>query len=238
MRYGFIRNLDRMEPTIEEQKQMIKSVINRIVVEKEPYQIQSNKLKELIAKMEPGDTLVVATFKVLGITTKQFLELCHEFKTKNLEIYIKDIQIFTGNKKNEKFFEIMEYLRVSEIELQRERALKASVNNPLIGARKAINDDDVKMAVELRKQGHSYQEITEKTGISKSTVWRYFKEYEDAEREEMKSKRRKLDNALVQEMIKLLDEGVSQVDIAEKLNISNRTVSKYAKLHLNNDSKA
>ena len=43
-------------------------------------------------------------------------------------------------------------------------------------------DDIIKQIIELREEGYSFSEIAKKLGLSKTTVWRYYKEWEEKNR--------------------------------------------------------
>ena len=43
-------------------------------------------------------------------------------------------------------------------------------------------DDIIKQIIELREKGYSFSEIAKKLGLSKTTVWRYYKEWEEKNR--------------------------------------------------------
>ncbi len=92
--------------------------------------------------------------------------------------------------------------------------------------------------IALRKEGYSVKKISEMFQIDERKIYKEYKKIleqnllteGDIEEGKKKKRRRALENnSLIMKIFELKKQGVSGVEIAKKLNISNTTISKYTK---------
>ncbi len=135
---------------------------------------QLNQLME-DARLRKFDVLVFYKLDRLARSVKQLIDLFDFLGSKNIDIVsIKD-PIDTTTPSGKLIFHIMAAISEFERELTRQRVIdgidRAREEGKHIG-RKPVKLN-VEIAREMKKQGYSYEEISEKLGVSKATV--YFK---------------------------------------------------------------
>lgn len=140
-------------------------------------------LDSLLIKLRKDDILVVYKLDRLGRTMHQLVNLINEFKVSGVNfVSIKD-GIDTSTITGRFMFNIMGAVAEMEREVINERvntglaSAKARGRN---GGRKKVNDNSkINIALNMLKDGYSKKEVTEATGITRTTLYRYIKESQD-----------------------------------------------------------
>lgn len=133
---------------------------------------QLNQLME-DARLKKFDVLVFYKLDRLARSVKQLIELFDFLGSKNIDIVsIKD-PIDTTTPSGKLIFHIMAAISEFERELTRQRVIdgidRAKEEGKHIG-RKPVKLN-LEIAKEMKKQGFSYEQISEKLGVSKATVY-------------------------------------------------------------------
>ncbi|OIS70787.1 resolvase, partial [Bacillus subtilis] len=116
----------------------------------------------------------------LGRTTKQLIELAQWLDENNIDLQIVDMNISTKDAMGKMFFTMMSAFAELEANLLSERTKKglaAARSRGKIGGRPSIPDHKKR---EIRflfdEQNLTGEQISERTGVSRSTVYRAIKE--------------------------------------------------------------
>ena len=179
-KYGYARvstrsqELDRQIDLLKEQN------CNEILTEKmtgtKANRPQLNRLKD---KLRPGDTVVVESFSRLGRSTKDLIALVNYFEENKVKLVSLKENFDTSTPHGRLMMTVFQAFSQFERDLIVERTkegLKSARARGRKGGRPRVNQRDVARAVKLyESQTYSIREITEMTGISKATIYRYLK---------------------------------------------------------------
>lgn len=179
-KYGYARvstrsqELDRQIDLLKEQN------CNEILTEKmtgtKANRPQLNRLKD---KLRPGDTVVVESFSRLGRSTKDLIDLVNYFEENKVKLVSLKENFDTSTPHGRLMMTVFQAFSQFERDLIVERTkegLKSARARGRKGGRPRVNQRDVARAVKLyESQTYSIREITEMTGISKATIYRYLK---------------------------------------------------------------
>lgn len=137
------------------------------------------ELERMLAYAEPGDTVIVWKLDRIGRSTRHLIELVDGFKERGIHFISLTDAIDTTTALGELIFIILAALAQFERSMTIERTyagLAASRARGKKGGRPKANQDKLDLAIELYKgKKHSIPKITELTGISKTTLYRYIK---------------------------------------------------------------
>ena len=137
---------------------------------------QLNRLKD---KIRPGDTVIVESFSRLGRSTKDLIDLVTYFEEHEVKLVSLKENFDTSTPHGRLMMTVFQAFSQFERDLIVERTkegLKSARARGRKGGRPRVNQKDVDRAVKLYKsQVYSVKEITEMTGISKATLYRYLK---------------------------------------------------------------
>ncbi|HBL3518457.1 TPA: recombinase family protein, partial [Enterococcus faecium] len=138
---------------------------------------QLNRLKD---KIRPGDTVIVESFSRLGRSTKDLIDLVTYFEEHHVKLVSLKENFDTSTPHGRLMMTVFQAFSQFERDLIVERTkegLKSARARGRKGGRPRVNQKDVDRAVKLYKsQVYSVKEITEMTGISKATLYRYLKD--------------------------------------------------------------
>ena len=138
---------------------------------------QLNRLKD---KIRPGDTVIVESFSRLGRSTKDLIDLVTYFEEHQVKLVSLKENFDTSTPHGRLMMTVFQAFSQFERDLIVERTkegLKSARARGRKGGRPRVNQKDVDRAVKLYKsQVYSVKEITEMTGISKATLYRYLKD--------------------------------------------------------------
>ena len=180
MVYGYARvstsdqNLDRQKDALE------KYGIDMLFCEK----ISGTKknrpeLDEMLSTLQDGDTIVIESLSRLGRSVKNLAELMELFNDKNVRLISLKETIDTTSSTGRLLFTILSSLAQFERDVLVERTregLNAAIARGRTGGRPKLNQTAVSKALALyNTKQYSLKEITDLTGVSKSTLYRAIK---------------------------------------------------------------
>ena len=134
------------------------------------------ELSKLLDRMTEGDTVVIESLSRLGRSTKDLIELTELFQQKGVHLVSLKESIDTSTSTGKLLFTLMSAIAQFERDVIADRTregLNAARARGRNGGRPKANADSVRKAVKLYKtQQYSIREITELTGVKKSTLYR------------------------------------------------------------------
>ena len=179
--YGYARVSTRSQELNRQLDLLNEQNCNEILTEKmtgtEADRPQLNRLKD---KIRPGDTVIVESFSRLGRSTKDLIDLVTYFEEHQVKLVSLKENFDTSTPHGRLMMTVFQAFSQFERDLIVERTkegLKSARARGRKGGRPRVNQKDVDRAVKLYKsQVYSVKEITEMTGISKATLYRYLKD--------------------------------------------------------------
>ncbi|MBM6973846.1 recombinase family protein [Lactobacillus gallinarum] len=138
---------------------------------------------KLMNTVTAGDTVIVTKLDRLARNTEDALKIVKELRSKNVTLNIKNLGVIDNNPSGNLIFTIFSAFAQFERDLiiarteegkEWAREHKANYNE---GRPLDYDYDRIKFAYDLRKRGYTISEITKNTGISKTTLYRRFREY-------------------------------------------------------------
>ncbi len=140
---------------------------------------ERHTLESVVARMQPGDMLVVTELHRIGKTTRQLTELTELLKNKQIHLVSLQEGIDTSQSMGSIYFNLMEGLAVMERSLIKERTL-VGLNNARkkgkIGGRPKIDPKTVKKIRHLYyEKKETIQFISTKCNVSVGTCYKYIK---------------------------------------------------------------
>lgn len=178
--YGYARVSTRSQE-LDRQLDLLKEHnCNEILTEKmtgtKANRPQLNRLKD---KLRPGDTVVVESFSRLGRSTKDLIELVNYFEEHDVKLVSLKEKFDTTTPQGRLMMTVFQAFSQFERDLIVERTkegLKSARARGRNGGRPKANPKDVARALKLyHSKEYSVKEITEMTGISRATLYRYLK---------------------------------------------------------------
>jgi len=135
------------------------------------------ELMKLIDQLRDGDVVVISELTRLSRSTKDLFSIVELIQSKGADIKsLKEAWLDTTTPHGKLMFTIFAGLSQFEADLTAQRTregLEAARQRGRLGGRPKANEADVKRALKLYRTGqHSIREITELTGITKSTLYR------------------------------------------------------------------
>ena len=135
-----------------------------------------NRLKD---KLRPGDTVVVESFSRLGRSTRDLIDLVTYFEEQDVKLVSLKENFDTTTPQGRLMMTVFQAFSQFERDLIVERTkegLQSARARGRIGGRPRVNKRDIERAVKLyESEAYSGKEITEMTGISKATLYRYIR---------------------------------------------------------------
>ena len=179
--YGYARVSTRSQELNRQLDLLNEQNCNEILTEKmtrtKADRPQLNRLKD---KIRPGDTVIVESFSRLGRSTKDLIDLVTYFEEHQVKLVSLKENFDTSTPHGRLMMTVFQEFSQFERDLIVERTkegLKSARARGRKGGRPRVNQKDVDRAVKLYKsQVYSVKEITEMTGISKATLYRYLKD--------------------------------------------------------------
>lgn len=180
MIYGYARvstadqNLDRQTDALKNYK------VDKIFCEK----ISGTKknrpeLDKLLSEISSGDTIVIESLSRLGRSVKNLAELMEFFNENNIRLVSLKETIDTTSSTGRLLFTIISSLSQFERDVLAERTsegLKSARARGRFGGRPKTANEKLNKAIALYKtKEYTITEITELTGVSKSTLYRSVK---------------------------------------------------------------
>lgn len=138
------------------------------------------ELDKCLEYLREEDTLVIYKLDRLGRTTKQLIELAQWLENNNIELQIIDMNINTKDAMGKMFFTMMSAFAELEANLLSERTKKglaSARSRGRKGGRPSLPEHKRREVKFLyNEQKLTGEEIAERTGVSRTTVYRIVKE--------------------------------------------------------------
>lgn len=135
------------------------------------------RLQELLEKAAAGDQVVVAKLYTWADSTRHLVELLDRLESKGVSLFSLHENIEIGTDKEYPFANILRNLsdfQSDAISEKTKAGLSVAKEKGAVSGRPRKPDENVKKAIEMHNsKQYSLAEIKEKTGISKSTLYRY-----------------------------------------------------------------
>lgn len=178
--YGYARVSTQHQDLNRQLDLLAKQNCNEILTEKmtgtKSNRPELNRLKD---KLRPGDTLVVESFSRLGRSTKDLIDLVTYFEEQDVKLVSLKENFDTTTPQGRLMMTVFQAFSQFERDLIVQRTkegLQSARARGRIGGRPRANKRDIERAVKLyESKAYSGKEITEMTGISKATLYRYIK---------------------------------------------------------------
>lgn len=177
MIYGYAR-VSTAEQCLDRQIDALKNYkVDKIFCEK----ISGTKknrpeLDKLLSEISSGDTIVIESLSRLGRSVKNLAELMEYFNENNIRLVSLKETIDTTSPTGRLLFAIISSLSQFERDVLAERTaegLRAARERGRVGGRPKTSTEKINKAIALYKtKEYSITEITELTGVSKSTLYR------------------------------------------------------------------
>ena len=180
MTYGYAR-VSTADQNLDRQTDALKNYnVDKIFCEK----ISGTKknrpeLDKLLSEVSSGDTIVIESLSRLGRSVKNLAEFMEFFNENNIRLVSLKETIDTTSSTGRLLFTIISSLSQFERDVLAERTsegLKAARARGRFGGRPKISTEKLNKAIALYKtKEYTITEITELTGVSKSTLYRSVK---------------------------------------------------------------
>lgn len=148
-----------------------------IFIEEDASPKKREQLHKLLKKTESGDLIVVSKLYTFGDSTRHLVELLDELETKGVSFHSIHENIESNWDKEYTFSKILRCLadfQRDAISEKTKAGLSIAKEKGAVSGRPRKPDENVKKAIEMYNSKQcSLAEIKEKTGISKSTLYRY-----------------------------------------------------------------
>lgn len=137
-----------------------------------------NELTALLKAVSSEDTIIVYKLDRISRSTKHLIELTEYFEQNNIQFISLQDNIDTESPMGRFFFRVMASIAELERDIIVERTqagLAAARARGRLGGRKPTPEDKLTDAIRLyhSNAGYTLREITEKTGVSKSVLYRH-----------------------------------------------------------------
>ncbi|HFJ5235684.1 TPA: recombinase family protein [Staphylococcus aureus] len=143
-----------------------------------------SKLDECLKYLREDDVLVVTKIDRLGRTTKQLINLASWLQEHNIELKILDGNFNMNSPLGKMIFTVMSGFAELETDLNRERTLEGlneAKSRGRKGGRPGVTEDVKNYVMYLYNNTElSGNEIANKTGVSRSTVYRIKRDFENS----------------------------------------------------------
>jgi DNA invertase Pin-like site-specific DNA recombinase len=183
MKFGYMRvstldqNLDRQEMQLKE------AGCEKIFFEKVTGTKRDRpELNKMLEFLRPGDTVIVTELTRLSRSTKDLIEITELIREKGADLKsLKESWLDTTTANGKLLFTIFAALAQFERDQIAERTkegLAAARKNGRVPGRPSIDKEKIEYAKFLLSQGMTMQEVAEKVGVSRMTLYRKLKEEE------------------------------------------------------------
>lgn len=185
MKFGYARVSTKNQNLQMQIDELNKFGVDEIITDKiSGTKVNRKGLDELIVKLRKGDTLVVYKLDRLGRTMHQLVNLLNNFQEKGINfVSIKD-GIDTSTTMGRFLFNIFGAMAEMEREVIRDRTISglesAKSRGREGGRKKAHTEQQIKAMLEMIDNGRTKKEVCETMNVSRTTLYRYIKDQEDA----------------------------------------------------------
>lgn len=147
--------------------------------------LERPKFKELIEKVQPGDTICVAKLDRIARNVAEGLEVIQELFKKDVAVHVLNVGLLENSTMGRFFITTMLAVAEMEKETIKERLMGgkeiARQSEDYKEGRPAKDQELLEKAYEMKLNGAGLQEIQQETGVSKSTLYRYIKNLKEVE---------------------------------------------------------
>ena len=166
------------DPDCQNQLVLLKSAgCNEIYTEEHASPKKRERLHELFEKAAAGDQVVVSKLYTWADSTRHLVELLNTLETKGVSLHSLHENIEIGTGQEYPFALILRNLadfQSDAISEKTKAGLSLAKEKGAVSGRPRKPDENVKKAIEMHNsKQYSLADIKEKTGISKSTLYRY-----------------------------------------------------------------
>jgi DNA invertase Pin-like site-specific DNA recombinase len=137
------------------------------------------KLQQMLSELKSGDKVVVYKLDRISRSTKHLIELVELFEAKGVEFVSISDQIDTSTAMGRFFFRTMASIAELERDIISDRTkagLEAARARGRFGGRPAADNGDIEQALTLYdSKKYTVPQITEMTGVGKTTLYKYLK---------------------------------------------------------------
>ncbi|GKW46981.1 recombinase family protein [Planococcus sp. NCCP-2050] len=166
------------DPECQHQLALLKKAgCNTIYIEEHASPKKRVRLQELLETATAGDQVVVAKLYTWADSTRHLVELLDTLETKGMTLYSLQENIEIGTGKEYPFANNLRNLadfQSDAISEKTKAGLSVAKEKGVVSGRPRKPDENVKKAIEMHNsKQYTLAEIKEKTGISKSTLYRY-----------------------------------------------------------------
>ena len=180
MVYGYAR-VSTSDQNLDRQKDILKKYGVDVMFCEKMSGTKKNRpeLDRMLSEVEDGDTIVIESLSRLGRSVKNLAELMELFNSRNIRLVSMKETIDTTSSTGRLLFTILSSLAQFERDVLVERTregLSAARARGRMGGRPKTNEMAVNKAIALyNTKQYSIKEITELTGVSRSTLYRSIK---------------------------------------------------------------
>ena len=188
MKYGYMRTSKISQELQLQEDALLKYGVDKIYHEQISGVKKRPELQKLFKQLQPGDLVVVWKLDRLGRTTKELLEMIDYFDKDNIKFVSLTENIDTSSPSGKFLVTVLCAMAAMErdVLIQRTKAgLEAAKKRGKTGGRPKTANDKVKEALTLYKSGeYSVNEVCQKVGISRATLYRIVKAYNESKAKE------------------------------------------------------
>ncbi|WP_113928033.1 recombinase family protein [Bacillus sp. P14.5] len=177
MQIGYSRP-STIDPNCEQQHTLLyKMNCGKMIEESHSSSKNRHALEQLLSDLKPNDKLVVANLSNLADSLPHLLELLNVFEEKGAFLVAIQEEIDTEKDNHSSFknhlIHILKFNR-DTISSKTREGLKEAKLRGISAGRPKIPDENIKLAITMyQSREYTLSEIKNKTGISKSTLYRY-----------------------------------------------------------------
>lgn len=182
MKFGYVRESKGEQDLGTQNDALNKYVVDEIYEERIiSSEKNSLQLNELLGKLRSGDTLVIWRLNRLGKTIKQLIALAEDFENRGIFFVSLKEKIDTSTPNGKYLFEMFCEAAQMERDVISERTksgLLIAKNKGRSGGRKPKDGKNIEKALRMYHSNEfSILDIIETTGLSKTTIYKYVREY-------------------------------------------------------------
>lgn len=184
MIYGYCRVSSKSQldnNSLEQQEKEILDRYSEAIIYKEQYTGKTTDrpvFKEVISKLKEGDTLVTTKLDRFCRSAKEGIELIKELQKNNINIHILNMGLIENSPMGDLITTCLlafgQFERAMIIE-RTQTGKEIAKKNPDYreGRKPTYSRKQLEHAAKLKNEGHTYKEVTQMTGISKPTLYRF-----------------------------------------------------------------
>lgn len=177
MKYGYAR-VSTVNQDLESQLQTLEKEGCEVIYSEKFTGTKADRpqFNELLTKLKSGDTLTVTKLDRLARNTKEGIEIIENLFAKDVKVHVLNVGLLENTSMGRFFLQTL--LAVAELErnmiverTQEGKAIAKQKDDFREGRPKKFSKKQIEHALKL-KETHSYKQVEEMTGISKSTLIR------------------------------------------------------------------